>query len=97
MADPQDRQSKFEDLAADLARRLAEMVPEELSGRARGLRDDMEQNFRGLLSGAVEKMDLVTREEFDAQREVLERTEEKLLALAERLAELEVGSAERKD
>ena len=67
------------------------MVPEELSGRAREMREDLERNFRGLLSAAVERMDLVTREEFEAQREVLRRTEEKLVSLAERLASLESG------
>jgi BMFP domain-containing protein YqiC len=88
-----DSQSRIEDLAADLAKRLADMVPEDLSDRARGLREDMEQNFRGILAGAVEKMELVTREEFDAQREVLERTERKLTELMDRLAELETGSS----
>jgi len=73
----------------DLAKRLADMVPEQISGRAREVRDDMERNFRGLLAGAVERMDLVSREEFEAQRELLRRTEEKLVALADRLAALE--------
>jgi ubiquinone biosynthesis accessory factor UbiK len=75
----------------DLAQRLADLVPEALSGRAREVREDMENNFRGLLAGAVERMELVTREEFEAQQEVLRRAEEKLVSLAERLASLEVG------
>ena len=79
--------SKLDELAA----RLADMVPEQLSGRAREVRADMEANFRGLLQSAVDRMDLVTREEFEAQAEVLKRTEEKLARLAERLAELEQG------
>ena len=87
MVDP----SKFDDLAADLAKKLADLVPEELSGRAREVRQDMERNFKGLLSSAVERMELVTREEFEAQREVLRRTEEKLTSLAERLESLASG------
>lgn len=42
---------------------------------------DIQQNFRSCLQGVFEKLDLVTREEFDAQRGVLLRTREKLEAL----------------
>jgi len=75
----------------ELAKRLAEMVPEQVAGRAREVREEMERNFRGLLAGAIERMDLVSREEFEAQAELLRRTEEKLAALADRLAALEGG------
>lgn len=50
---------------------------------------DMEKNVRAMLAGLFSKMDLVTREEFDVQREVLLRTREKLGQLEARLAELE--------
>jgi len=50
---------------------------------------DIEKNIRGLLSGAFSRLDLVTREEFDVQIKVLARTREKLIALEERIAELE--------
>lgn len=50
---------------------------------------DIEKNVRALLSSAFAKLDLVTREEFDVQREVLARTRAKLEALEARLAELE--------
>lgn len=69
----------------DLARKLAESVP---SG-VRALQADMEKNFRALLESALAKMNLVTREEFDVQRRVLERTREKLAALEAQIAELE--------
>lgn len=69
----------------DLARHLAESVPRNL----RALGTDLERNFRSLLSSGLERMDLVTREEFDLQTAVLERTREKLERLAERLGELE--------
>ena len=72
----------------DLARRMSEAVPASL----RHLRSDMEQNFRGVLRGGLERLDLVTREEFDVQQGVLARTREKLKALEERLAKLETGS-----
>jgi BMFP domain-containing protein YqiC len=53
------------------------------------LRRDLEQNFKGVLSGGLAKLDLVTREEFDVQAAVLKRTRAKLAALEKRLAELE--------
>ena len=68
-----------------LARTLAESVP----GAMRSVRDDLEQNFRGILKGAIGRLDLVTREEFDVQQAVLARTREKLEALEGRLADLE--------
>jgi hypothetical protein len=50
---------------------------------------DLEKNLRAMLSGAFARLDLVTREEFDIQREVLARTREKLEALEAKIAELE--------
>lgn len=69
----------------ELARRLAESLPAGL----RSMRDELEQNFRGVLRSALDRLDLVTREEFEVQRLVLERTREKLDALGERLERLE--------
>ena len=53
-----------------LARRLADSVP----GNLRAAGEDIEKNFRSLLQSAFERMELVSREEFDIQRKVLERT-----------------------
>lgn len=50
---------------------------------------DVEKNVKAALSGAFARLDLVTREEFDVQREVLARTRAKLDALEARVAELE--------
>ncbi len=50
---------------------------------------DIEKNARALLTGFFEKLDLVSREEFDVQSQVLRRTREKLKALEERVAKLE--------
>ena len=52
---------------------------------------DLEKNVRALFSAAFAKLDLVTREEFDVQREVLLRSREKITALEARLAVLERG------
>ena len=50
---------------------------------------DMEKNLRAMLAATFARLDLVTREEFDVQSEVLARTREKLVQLEAKLAELE--------
>jgi BMFP domain-containing protein YqiC len=50
---------------------------------------DIEKNVRALMGAAFVKMDLVTREEFDVQVELLQRTRAKLAELEQRVAELE--------
>ena len=69
----------------EIARRLLESVPPAL----RAAQQDLEANFRAVLRGALGKLDLVTRDEFDAQTKVLERTRAKVEALQARLTELE--------
>jgi BMFP domain-containing protein YqiC len=50
---------------------------------------DVEKNLRIMLAGIFTRLDLVTREEFEVQQEVLKRTREKLIGLETRVAELE--------
>src|SRR3954469_2083928 len=50
---------------------------------------DLEKNLRALLASFFARLDLVTREEFDVQRQVLLRTREKLERLEAQVAELE--------
>ncbi len=76
-------------LIEELARKLAETVPPGV----RALQADMENNFRALLESALAKMNLVTREEFEVQRRVLERSREKLAALEAQIAALEARQA----
>ena len=68
-----------------LAKKLADAVPEGL----KTVRDDLEQNFRAVLKSGLSKLDLVTREEFEVQEAVLERTRAKLEALEAKVADLE--------
>ena len=56
---------------------------------------DVEKNFKAMLTAALAKLDLVTREEFDIQARVLLRTREKLEALEARVAELEARAGSR--
>ena len=69
----------------EIARRLLERIPPAL----RSMQADLETNFRAVLRERLSKLDLVSRDEFDAQARVLERTREKLEALEARLAALE--------
>ena len=69
----------------DLARRLLVRVPPAL----RAVQDELETNFRAVLRERLSKLDLVTRDEFEAQTRVLERTRARLEALEAKLAALE--------
>lgn len=51
--------------------------------------EDVQKNVRALMSGWFTRLDLVTREEFDAQQSVLQRAREKLSSMEGRMAELE--------
>ncbi len=72
----------------EIARRLLERVPPAL----RGVQTDLESNFRAVLRERLSRLDLVSRDEFEAQTRVLERTRARLEALEARLAELEASS-----
>lgn len=50
---------------------------------------DIEKNAKAMLSGLLGKLDLVTREEFDIQAQVLARTREKLKELEARIEAIE--------
>jgi BMFP domain-containing protein YqiC len=69
----------------DLAKRLADSVPESLRAVGR----DLESNFKAVLQAQLAKLDLVTRQDFDVQAAILERTQAKLAALEARLKDLE--------
>ena len=69
----------------ELAKKLSSLVPDPV----RHLQSDMEKNMKGLLESGLQKMNLVTREEFDIQSAVLLRTRQKLEILEQRLAALE--------
>lgn len=58
---------------------------------------DVEKNMRAMLTSLFSRLDLVTREEFDVQRQVLLRTREQLTRLEAQLAALEQAVDERKD
>jgi BMFP domain-containing protein YqiC len=73
----------------EIVRRLVESVPPGI----RAVQHDLENNFRAVLRASLTKLDLVSRDEFDAQTRVLERTRARLEELERRVAGLESGGA----
>jgi ubiquinone biosynthesis accessory factor UbiK len=56
---------------------------------------DVEKNMRVMLAGLFTRLDLVTREEFEVQQEILKRTREKLMALETRVTALEAAKSDK--
>jgi ubiquinone biosynthesis accessory factor UbiK len=56
---------------------------------------DFEKNLRALLAGWFDRMDLITRQDFEVQRKLLEAALEKVAALEQRLNDLERRGGER--
>ncbi|MBV8496487.1 MAG: accessory factor UbiK family protein [Gammaproteobacteria bacterium] len=73
----------------EIARGLLERLPPAV----RSVQADLEANFRAVLRERLSRLDLVSRDEFDAQARVLARTRARLEALEARLAALEGGAA----
>lgn len=69
----------------DIANRLAGAIPPGLNN----LKEDLEKTFHAILQGALGKLDLVTREEFEVQKMVLAKTRSKLEDLEKRVTEME--------
>ncbi|MDR0703132.1 MAG: accessory factor UbiK family protein [Azoarcus sp.] len=72
--------------------RFVDEIGARLSGLAEGTPiRDIEKNLKALAAGAFSRLDLVSREEFEVQRELLARARERLAALEARVAALEAG------
>ena len=72
----------------EIARRLLESLPPAL----RSVQEDLESNFRAVLRASLTRLDLVSRDEFDAQMRVLERTRARLEELEKKVTALDGGS-----
>ncbi|MEY2343558.1 accessory factor UbiK family protein [Proteus mirabilis] len=70
-----------------VARQIQNVLPQGI----KDLGDDIDKKIRAILQSQLNKLDLVNREEFDVQTQVLLRTREKLARLEQRLNELEAG------
>ncbi len=69
----------------DITKQFTEALPKDFQL----LNKDIRENLRATLHSVLNKMDLVTREEFDIQTAVLQRTREKLEALEKQIQEIE--------
>ena len=69
----------------DLASTMAKLLPPGVSD----LKNDFERNAKSAMQQALGSLDLVTREEFDVQMAVLQKTRQRLEALEARVAALE--------
>ncbi len=69
------------DFLQNLAQKLTAVIPDSL----KLLKGDLEKNFHAILQSAFSRLDLVTREEFDAQTRVLARCQQQLTALEKTL------------
>ena len=69
----------------DLVRKVSALMPASVGQ----FQDDIEKNLKAGLQGVLQKMDLVTREEYEVQTALLARTREKLELLDAKLKQLE--------
>jgi len=74
-----------------IALRLVSLVPPGLAQ----VQQDLRANFRDVLAQGLRRLDLVTREEFDVQVQVLARTRARVDELEQRVAELEAVAVPR--
>lgn len=72
------------DAIEELTKRISSLIPDNV----KYMQDDIENNVRSLLQTTLSKMNLVTREEFDVQSAVLQRTREKLEQLEKQVEQL---------
>ncbi|HDG1707576.1 TPA: accessory factor UbiK family protein [Kluyvera ascorbata] len=72
-----------------IARQVHESMPKGL----REFGDDIEKKVRQVIQSQLTRLDVVSREEFDVQTQVLLRTREKLALLEQRISELENRAA----
>jgi BMFP domain-containing protein YqiC len=70
-------------------KRIEEITARISASLASGPAADIEKNLKSTLSGLFHQLDLVTREEFDIQADLLARSQARLAQLEARLAELE--------
>ena len=75
---------QYTDFLSDISNKIKELIKESPL-------EDIDKNIHALIQGAFTKMELVSREEFDVQAEVLRNTREKLAKLEAKLAELEAN------
>ena len=79
---PQDIMEKMQTIANDMQSKVGDAIRQSPA-------KDLEKNVRGLMTQGFQKLDLVTREEFDLQTQVLAKTRAKLEELEAKVSALE--------
>ena len=79
---PQDIMGKMQSIANDMQTKVGDAIRQSPA-------KDLEKNVRGLMTQGFQKLDLVTREEFDLQTQVLAKTRAKLEELEAKVSALE--------
>lgn len=69
----------------DMVKRMSSLMPESVER----FQEDIEKNLKAGMQGVMQKMDLVTREEYEVQTALLERSRARLAELEQRIANLE--------
>lgn len=72
-------------MLAKIGQQIANLMPEQ----TKATQQEVERNIQAVLQSAFARLELVTRDEFEAQKAVLARTREKLEALEAQLSQLE--------
>ncbi len=65
----------------NIKKKITENLPDDLEA----IKGDLQQNIQSLIESQIKNLDLVTREEFEVQEQVLKRTREKLEKLEKQL------------
>ena len=73
------------DFLDEVSRKVSSVLPEGI----KMMQQDVDKNIRAALQSSIEKMNLVSREEFDVQAALLARTQERLQALEKQIEQLE--------
>ena len=79
---PQDIMQKMQTIANDMQNKVGDAIRQSPA-------KDMEKNVRSLMTQGFQNLDLVTREEFDLQTQVLAKTRAKLEELEAKVSALE--------
>jgi BMFP domain-containing protein YqiC len=77
--------TKEKDFLSNLTQRLCNVLPEHFQE----IKKDVEKNFNAILQNTFNKLDLVTRKEFDVQTKVLARSRKKIEELEAQVKKLE--------
>ena len=65
----------------NIKKKITENLPDDLEA----IKGDLQHNIQSLIESQIKNLDLVTREEFEVQEQVLKRTREKLEELEKQL------------